>query len=74
MHHTPGRAGLGNAEVLSVFLPYVCDNCEAEKMILADAEKLGDSSSVAESIPCDSCKKGEMEFDGLPKQYFSFKK
>jgi len=65
---------LGTAQVLSVFLPYVCDNCEAEKMLLANTENLNDPSSVKESIPCDSCNKGEMEFDGQPKQYFSFKR
>jgi hypothetical protein len=29
---------------------------------------------VKESFPCDVCRKGEMEIDGHPKQYFSFAK
>jgi len=63
---------LGNAKVLSVFVPYVCENCEKEKLVLAKEDQFG--NNVTESYPCDSCKQGEMELDGHPQQYFAFAK
>ncbi len=65
---------IGNADVLSVFVPYVCDNCEHEKMVLMTKDELVDPSAVPETIPCENCEKGEMEFDGHPQQYFAFKR
>ncbi len=62
---------LGQAQVASVYIPYVCDDCDAETMVLAEASEFG---KVAETIPCESCKKGEMEFDGHPQQYFAFRR
>jgi hypothetical protein len=63
---------LGNAKVLSVFVPYVCENCEKEKLVLVSADQFG--KNVTETFPCDACKQGEMELDGHPKQYFAFAK
>jgi hypothetical protein len=63
---------LGNAKVLSVFVPYVCDNCEQEKLVLANKDQFG--GKIAETIPCEACKQGEMELDGHPQQYFAFAK
>lgn len=64
---------LGKAQVASVFIPYICDNCEHEKTVLVtEAQFKGGNPQVAETIPCENCKKGEMEFDGQPKQYFAF--
>lgn len=63
---------LGSADVLSVFVPYVCDNCEHEKMVLMTKEELATPENIAETIECENCKKGEMEFDGHPQQYFAF--
>lgn len=64
----------GNATVSSVYIPYVCDNCEAEKVILATSDKFQNRQSlqIAETMPCESCKEGEMELDGNPQQYFAF--
>lgn len=63
----------GNARVMSVFVPYVCDNCDTEKLVLIS---LPESSvpEISESIPCTKCGAGEMELDANPKQYFSFKR
>lgn len=63
---------LGNAKVLSVFVPYVCDNCEQEKLVLVAEDQMG--KKIPEALPCESCKKGEMELDGHPQQYFAFAK
>lgn len=61
----------GGAKVLSVYVPYVCDACDTESLVLVQHDEF---SQVAESAPCESCKKGEMEFDGQPEQYFAFTK
>lgn len=64
---------MGHAQVLSVFGAYVCDICDSEKLILIPQERFQKGSvSLPESIDCESCKKGEMEFDGHPQQYFAF--
>ena len=66
---------VGPAKVASVFASYVCENCEHEKLVLVDASRFGfGNAQVEEVIKCDSCEKGEMEFDGHPKQYFAFSK
>ncbi len=65
----------GSAQVLSVFVPFVCDNCESEKWMLLDSDALkSPESQVQQTIQCESCTKGEMAFDGHPKQYFAFRK
>jgi hypothetical protein len=66
---------LGHAQVLSVYIPYVCDKCESEKLVLMESDKLEDpSANIEATISCESCGKGEMEFDGHPQQYFAFAK
>ncbi len=66
---------LSHAKVTSVYVPYVCDECETESMTLVAADKFGNGNpSIPESITCTSCKEGEMELDGNPKQYFAFAK
>lgn len=62
---------LGNATVYSVYVPYVCDNCDTEKLVLVTAEKF---SAVDETIQCENCQSPEMELDGHPKHYFTFGK
>lgn len=66
----------GNANVASVYVPYVCENCEAEKTLLVTSDKFQNRTSlqIAETIPCETCKQGEMELDSHPKQYFAFVK
>lgn len=63
----------GSARVLSVYVPYVCDNCEAETLSLVTLTE-SQAPEVPETIPCKQCGSGEMELDANPKQYFSFKK
>jgi hypothetical protein len=66
---------LGHAKVASAFVPYVCENCEAETMVPVKAESFSNGNfTVAESMKCTSCNSGEMEMDGNPKQYFAFAK
>ncbi len=64
---------VGNAKVDSVYVPFVCDLCEAEKTLLTTPMDFK-SGKIPGTIQCESCKKGEMEFDGQPKQYFAFSK
>ena len=61
----------GHATVTSVYVPYVCDNCDTESLALVEKENF---AGISETIPCESCKKGEMELDGTPEQYFAFQK
>ncbi len=63
---------LGNSKVLSVFVPYVCEQCETEKLVLVMENQFG--KNIKESFPCEACKQGEMELDGHPQQYFAFTK
>lgn len=63
----------GNAKVLSVYVPYVCDNCDAEQLSLVNLPE-SQAPEVPETVPCKQCGAGEMELDANPKQYFSFKK
>ncbi len=66
---------LGHAQIASVFVPYVCDQCEVEKLIPVTSQLFaGGIPQIAESSPCTACGKGEMELDGNPKQYFAFAK
>jgi hypothetical protein len=66
---------MGRAKVISVFAPYVCDNCEKEKMVLINSESFSKGNiQVRENFVCEFCQKGEMELDGQPEQYFAFSK
>lgn len=66
---------MGTARVLSVFVPYVCDECDTEKMVPVSADKFAKGGAgVQEAFTCDKCKKGEMELDGQREQYFAFAK
>jgi hypothetical protein len=66
---------LGKSQVASVFIPYICDECENEKIVLVTEDKFkGGQIQVQANLVCDKCQKGEMEFDGQPKQYFAFVK
>lgn len=65
----------GSAQVLSVFAPYVCDNCETEKLVLVGNQDFSsDPMQIQDTLPCENCGNGEMELDANPQQYFSFRK
>lgn len=63
---------MGNATVLSVFVPYVCDKCESEKLVKVGSEQF--KSNLEDAMKCDQCNEGDMELDGHPQQYFAFAK
>lgn len=66
---------LGSAKVLSVYAPFVCENCDEEKLVLVPEMALAKSDvELPEPFKCESCSEGEMELDGHPKQYFAFKR
>ena len=63
---------LGMAKVLSVYVPYVSDETDEEKLVLFAADKFTASGfTVPDTIEDPS---GEMELDGNPQQYFAFAK
>lgn len=64
---------MGHAKVLSAYATYVCSNCDAEALVLVEHDKFK-SGKVPDPIACEECKKGKMEFDGQPQQYFAFAK
>lgn len=63
---------MGTAEVASVFVPYVCDNCDSEQFVLVQGDAL--KNPLQETFQCTSCNQGEMELDGHPQQYLAFTK
>jgi hypothetical protein len=65
---------VANASVVSVYAPYVCSSCENEQLVLIPAAKFTDVDALMEAKECESCKKGELELDGHPQQYFAFSK
>ena len=65
---------LGKATVESVFVPYVCDQCENEQSILVSISEYKKGTPLPETIPCEKCQSQEMELDGNVKQYFAFTK
>jgi len=65
----------GHAQVVSVYAPYVCNECEFEQQVLVSSSQLeSNPPQIPDVIPCSQCKGGEMELDGSPRQYFSFKR
>jgi hypothetical protein len=59
--------------VLSVYLPYVCDSTEEEKLVLMDLREVQNpAAQVKATLPCKECEDGKIEFDGQPAQYFAF--
>lgn len=66
---------VGSAEVSSVYVPFVCDQCDEEKLVLISESALQQKEvTLPKALLCENCKKGEMELDGHPKQYFAFKR
>jgi anti-anti-sigma regulatory factor len=60
----------GTGRVVSVYAPYVCDECGHEESNLVDTSGTIDVESFSERT-CPNC--GEtMELDDLPESYFSF--
>jgi anti-anti-sigma regulatory factor len=63
---------LGTAKVTSVYVPYVSDETDEEKLVLFSADKFTAAGfTLPDTIEGDD---GEMELDGNPQQYFAFSK
>jgi hypothetical protein len=63
---------LGSAKVTSVYVPYVSDETDEEKLVLFGAEKFTAAGfTLPDTIDGEN---GEMELDGNPQQYFAFTK
>jgi hypothetical protein len=64
---------LERQEVLTFFAPYACDNCGLEEEKLIDVQKDLDAGKrrVPPELTCSSCG-GELFFDDLAEQYFTF--
>jgi hypothetical protein len=59
-------------KIVSIELPYYCDECDEEVQKLYPLADLVEGGEL--TIPeckCETCD-GEMEFDEIPEQYFSF--
>jgi len=64
---------LGDAKVLSVFVPFVCDSCEHEGSSLVKVEDFKSGQVKFDNTQeCPNCGKKEYEIDGQPDQYFAF--
>ena len=62
----------GTSVVKNFYLPYFCENCDTEKLLLVDTKTLSiESSSDLPSCRCDECDT-LMEFDEIPDVYLSF--
>jgi ABC-type transporter Mla MlaB component/DNA-directed RNA polymerase subunit RPC12/RpoP len=59
----------GNARILSVQAPYICEACGNEENILVTVER-GVTPKLG-GVRCRSCG-GEMEFDDVEDSYFAF--
>jgi len=66
----------GHADIRSVEMPYVCANCDSEKLVLFDGNgqglKTGGKLNLPPGINCENCKKGKLEFDESVEEYFAF--
>lgn len=65
---------LGKASPISVFVPYVCDDCEFEKNELVLIKDYKAGVPLPEKMKCENCNSPEMEINGNVKQYFAFAK
>ncbi len=62
-----------NAKVLSVYVSYSCDDCNAKKTVLVskkDWEK--NDNQIIQKMHCDKCNQDTLEIDGDTQQYLSF--
>lgn len=63
-----------SANISTVFLPYVCNDCEHEQNILMSVSDYKKGVLIPETMKCGQCDSEEMELDGNAKQYFAFAK
>ncbi|MBM4303659.1 MAG: hypothetical protein FJ112_04970 [Deltaproteobacteria bacterium] len=65
---------LGSAVVTSVYIPYVCDECDHEQQQKISIQDYKSGLKIAQTITCEKCSSNTMELDGNVKQYFAFVK
>ncbi len=63
----------GNGEILSLYLPYLCEWCDSEQERLLDLTRDHAVATAGEAPKhkCSTCQ-AEMEFDDIPESYFAF--
>lgn len=61
---------MGRAKVESVFVPYVCHNCDHEQRLLVEVRAT--RAGLPPRLRCENCGKEEMEIDGEEQQYLAF--
>lgn len=59
------------AEIVSIYVPFVCQDCESESNHLMEVSFLRKMQSIS-TVTCPHCEGGTAEFDDLPEEYFSF--
>lgn len=63
---------IGDGEVKSMFIPYICESCDYKKDVLVDLEEcLQDDELELPEVECKECS-DPMELGDDPEQLFSF--
>jgi DNA-directed RNA polymerase subunit RPC12/RpoP len=63
---------LAGITVRSIYLPYLCNTCSHEEMVLVEAREFEKLKTELPVVPCPKCKAPEMEFDYLEEEYLHF--
>ena len=63
---------LDGVMVRSIFLPYVCTQCDHEHMELIESAEFAKLKTELPVMTCSSCNHPNMEFDYLPEEYLYF--
>ncbi|MCB0418527.1 MAG: hypothetical protein H6617_07460 [Bdellovibrionaceae bacterium] len=58
-----------NAKVLSVYVPYLCFQCDHESRLLVEMEDLAKGKEIPAVRKCELCGQDEMEIDGDESQF-----
>jgi hypothetical protein len=62
-----------NAEIVSFYVPYLCQSCDGLTNILYENDKVQDGLKIQKVISCNKCR-AQAELDVTPQRYFSFLK
>lgn len=58
--------------VESIYVPYVCQSCNAELVALFTTDALRKTQFRIPSLTCTKCQSTRTVFDDIPEEYFSF--
>ena len=61
----------GSGVVKSFYVPYFCQECDEEKVLLVEASDMGPPPHEPPTCRCDECDL-VMDFDDMPDSYFAF--